>query len=78
MQHGQWTFNKVGRIEKHLRILTLRRAYNRKFVLRRMLRRKGVKHAGNVQRNARAHQHLTYARQHGSIDRWQMRQLHLL
>ena len=42
------------------------------------MRRKGVQHAGDVQRNARAHQHVAHAGQHRAIDRRQVRHLHLL
>ena len=38
----------------------------------------GVQNAGDVQRNARAHQHIADAGQHGAEDRRKVRHLHLL
>ena len=46
-------------------------------VLRSWVRREGVEHPGNMQGNTRAHQHVAHTRQHGSVDRGQVRHLHL-
>jgi hypothetical protein len=78
MKHRQRPLGKVGRIELHLGILTLCRTSNREFVLGRMLCRKRIEHPGDVQRNTRAHQHITHPGQHGPVDRRQVGQLHLL
>ncbi len=72
MQNRQRAFHVVGRIETHKRVqiceLALPRARHLQLVLRRMMHRKCVQHAGNVQRNARAHQHIPHACQHRSVD----------
>ena len=82
IEHRQRAFRVFGRIEPHRRVkirrLPVRRAGYCQAVLRRMLRRKGVQHAGDVQRDSRAHQHIAHARQHGAVDRGQVRHLHLL
>ncbi len=41
-----------------------------------MLGRKGVKHARDMQRDARAHQHIADTGKHGAVDRRQMGDLH--
>jgi len=66
----QWkrAFRVIERIEVHGRVLPLCRAGNRQPVLGRMLCGKRVKDAGNVQRNARAHQHVADAGQHCAVD----------
>ena len=42
------------------------------------MRREGVQNAGNMQRNARPHQHIAHAGQHRAVDRGKVRHLHLL
>jgi len=56
----------------------LRRAGDGELVLRGVVGGEGVKHAGNVERDARAHEHVAHAGQHCAVDGGQMGELDLL
>ncbi len=68
MKQGQRALNIIGRIEVHLRILPRQGTRDRQLVFGIVMRRISVKHAWNVKRNARAHEHIADAGQHRSID----------
>ena len=77
-QRRKFALHILARIEPLHHVVAFLRAVDMNRILGRLMLNKAVEHAGNLQRNARAHDDVADAAQHGSVNARQMRRLDLL
>ena len=76
-QRAKLDFHELSRVEVHGDVVALQRAVDMNCILRSLVVDVAVQHAGNFQRNARAHDDVSNACQHRAIDAREMSHLNL-